>query len=137
MSILQWSPQYSVHDAEIDNEHQQLFGIVNDLLSINNPCHHLPQFRADVVSLFSYMQMHFGHEEALMAKIGFPEREAHAGLHREIVVTMNGMLRNCATLPQLRAKLGAFLVEWLRTHVIEQDGKLTGYVDRHVIRLGA
>jgi hemerythrin len=132
-SSLQWKPQYSVHNAEIDKEHQQLFLIVNDLLSIDNPRQQLPQFKADVKSLFRYMQTHFAHEEDVMERIGYPHREAHAALHQEIVATMNALLKNCATLAELREKLRSFLVQWLRTHVIEEDGKLTEHIDRYAM----
>jgi hemerythrin len=135
-SSLQWKAQYSVHNADIDKEHQQLFSIVNDLLAIDSPRRHLQQFKADVKSLFRYMQIHFGHEEELMARIGYQQREAHAALHAEIVATMNGLLQNCVALEELRHKLGNFLVEWLRKHVIEEDGKLVAHVDRYAISGG-
>jgi len=65
----------------IDNEHRELFAIVNQLL---NACN-----RGDAMELISpvagflkdHMNVHFMHEEELQEGSGYPDREEHKSFH--------------------------------------------------------
>lgn len=130
---VQWDPKYSVHNAGIDAEHQQLFSLVNDLLAIAAPQREPQRFKADVKQLFRYMEFHFRHEEEIMEKVGYPDRIAHSAKHKEIVAFMNGLIRDCASLVELAENLRNLLLEWLVKHVGEEDAKITGSVDRFAL----
>jgi hemerythrin len=127
---IDWTPKYSVHNAKIDEEHKKLFSLVNDLLSLENPQQNMQRFKADVKGLFRYMEYHFRHEEELMEKIHFPDRDAHAKQHDKIISIMNGLLHNCVTLAELAWRLRDFTSQWLLKHVAEEDTKLTNSIDR-------
>jgi hemerythrin len=130
---IQWDPKYSIHDATIDAEHQELFALVNDVMAIEVPQLEPVRFRADVKKLFRYMEYHFQHEEELMKEVGYPDREAHAEKHRKIVALMNGMIHNCVSLPELAERIRHVLVVWLLRHVAEEDQRIAQNINPPVI----
>ncbi len=126
---IQWDPKYSIHNAGIDAEHQELFSLANDVLAIEEPKQEPQRFKADVKKLFRYMEFHFRHEEELMDRVRYPDREMHAARHAEIVALMNGLLNNCVSLPELAASLRHVLIDWLLVHVADEDAKITSSID--------
>jgi hemerythrin len=133
---IQWDPKYSLHNASIDSEHQELFSLANDVLAIEEPQREPQRFKADVKKLFRYMEFHFRHEEELMERVRYPDRDCHAAKHAEIVALMNGLLNHCVSLPELAASLRHVLIDWLLVHVANEDAKITNSVD-HFAAVGA
>lgn len=82
---LNWRGAYACGNTEVDAQHEQLFRQINEVLSS------LTEGRAaDVVHpmidrLMRNVVLHFEHEEALLAAIGYPDAAEHAAQHRALL----------------------------------------------------
>ena len=84
MTIVEWSDRFKIGDAEIDNEHWELFSLINDLndkQSIGVP----PASTSfALIALVNYIEAHFDHEERLMKEGGYPDIEVHKQVHKAL-----------------------------------------------------
>jgi len=76
-NIMEWTPEYSVHDAEIDREHQFLFGIVNRLHVAMLAGQGAETLGTLLAELAKYTIYHFANEEKTMVTAHYPEMFAH------------------------------------------------------------
>jgi hemerythrin-like metal-binding protein len=82
---LVWHPSYSCGLPEIDDHHRSLFAQINTLLAAimgQSPPH---KVTALIDTLISHVTHHFEEEEKLLQQTGFPQAQAHAAQHRELL----------------------------------------------------
>lgn len=109
---LQWSEAYECGESTIDEQHRELFTLANATLdaTLNHDEGALQQLERFI----HHVQEHFADEEALLAKVGYPELERHRRIHA-------GLLQEATRLHQRTVEgsstLGE-LVEFLGTHVV-------------------
>lgn len=109
---LQWSEAYECSEPTIDEQHRELFNLANATLdaTLNHDegaLHQLERF-------IHHVQVHFADEEALLAKVGYPQLEQHMRIHA-------GLLQEATRLQQRTLDGGSTLgelVEFLGTHVV-------------------
>lgn len=124
-----WDPSLATGDSMIDSQHQELYRIVGELYEA---CYQgVDQEGVDAVlqQLLSYTVKHFGAEEDLMARTGYPSMDmrAHVAQHDDLktrVVELveareRGELQTAMPVVELVHK-------WLGTHI--------NHVDRQVAR---
>jgi len=128
MDRLQWDERFSIGSPALDRDHQRMFDTVNGLIDgighgIRGVGLHelLDLFLIDIVA-------HFEREEAVMEQVSFPEAAEHGVEHYELLRTVlhfKGDLK----FDRLDANRAAvFLVDWLQSHLVEQDMKLKPYL---------
>ena len=78
--------------------------------------------------LEKYTESHFKAEEELMYKYGYPHLEEHKGQHNRLLEQV------CRLQSQIRSreyqhivKLRSFLLDWLQTHISQDDRKYRGF----------
>ena len=124
-----WSPEYSVGNDLIDAEHNTLFQMADRLHVAMMSGGGQTVLRGLFVQLADYTRTHFAHEEALMAKYGYPQLPAHAEIHRQLI----------ARLAKLEGDLGGgkltvtmdtmtFLRDWLQHHIGKTDKLVANHV---------
>jgi hemerythrin len=129
---LEWSPRYELGVDLIDAQHRQLFETVGALLD------EVAKGRTDGLAptlafLRLYALEHFAAEQALMARSGYPEADAHAAEHARFAEELVAFEARHAREPQgpwLASKLGIGLAEWLRAHVLGSDARLGEHLRR-------
>jgi hemerythrin-like metal-binding protein len=132
MSIL-WRDSMQIGDEWLDAEHKRFIALLNLAeRSLNQ------KDVAPIGEIFdelqSYVETHFAHEEAYMAKVGYPEIQDHKKLHEELSVrffTLQGRYRAAQTDAERRrhaTKLAEFLREWLIDHILKEVVDLKAYV---------
>lgn len=126
-----WSDDLSIDGGLVDAEHRSLLDLANRVIEIEDPQQRLDDFRQAVKSLFRYMENHFDHEEELMREASYSELERHAERHRRIIAEMNEMLRGHQDMNQYAAALRQYMVDWVLTHIMEEDKKLAGAIRPH------
>jgi hemerythrin-like metal-binding protein len=116
----------------IDNQHRQLFEMVDHLLQVMDNSEHVDYKKecADAVNfLYDYTVKHFQFEEGYQASIGYKDIEAHKLQHQRFVVTVNNfakrMLDSEYDMKVVKAFSGS-LVAWLNYHVAETDQTIVG-----------
>jgi hemerythrin len=119
-----WRDSYSIGNASIDSEHQQLFKLAESFFEADDK-----HKRTDcAMRLFRYTREHFSHEEQLMRDIGYPEISAHVQQHNHLLNKLNGVAEQVAQDTLQPSELKAFLSAWLLGHIVTFDTKLSVYV---------
>ena len=129
MSLIQWSDQLSVGIPSIDEQHQKLVNMantLNDALTAGQANEVLEKvFRGLVV----YTQKHFGYEEELFAKHGYPASDAHRAEHdalRRQVGELQAKLDGGNFM--IGVEVMSFLKGWLTNHILKSDKAYTGFL---------
>ena len=77
MPIVTWSDQYSINVGEIDDQHQKILELVNDLHNAVESCIEKETLRVKLSALVDFTDLHFSTEDQLMKKHGYPGMKAH------------------------------------------------------------
>ena len=129
--ILEWSPEYSVHVAEIDREHQIWFDLVNRLHEAMLAGKGVELLRTLSREMLKHTFDHFAHEEELMAAVRYPglpsHLQQHDALRRSARAFMQRYERGEVTIT---IELMLFLSEWVKLHVTTTDRQLGEYINK-------
>jgi hemerythrin len=123
-----WRDDYSVHDATLDGQHQQIIQNINDLRDAWENSRETEVTKRVLDRLVQYTNAHFSHEENVMREAGFPMSEfvAHKALHDSMRHRTMG-LRSNLTLVTARDVL-VFLKDWWVNHIQGEDKKYVSYI---------
>jgi len=129
MKVIEWKDEFSVGDPLMDTHHRLFLNMVHELDEAVSSGKDVDK-KAVLSFLIEYLDMHLRAEERLMAKIGFPEAEAHEATHHEFE---NKILEIERTFNQDKTSLrleDLFEVaqEWLITHILKEDKKYQPYI---------
>ena len=81
MSELSWKNEYSVNVKVLDEQHRQLFEIINLLNKIIYNEQDASQLAEVFARLREYVTVHFATEEQLMLQHGYPDYEEQKAEH--------------------------------------------------------
>ena len=81
MSLITWDNTYSVKIKVIDNQHQKLVGLINELYDGMNQGKGREASGKTLDELISYTRTHFAYEEQLFKIHGFPTYASHKVEH--------------------------------------------------------
>jgi len=129
MALFTWSPVYSVGNDLIDSEHQKLFEMADRLHSAMLSGRGQLVLRQLFADLADYTRTHFSHEEALMARHSYPELQAHAEIHRQLIAKLSKLQTDLAggkltvTMDTMQ-----FLRDWLQHHIGKTDRLVANHV---------
>jgi hemerythrin-like metal-binding protein len=129
VKFLEWTPEYTVHDAEIDQEHKFEFGLVNSLHEAMLAGRGAGILRTLLADFTLYAVSHFANEEKLMAVVRYPEMLKHIQMHEKL----RHRLREIEELYEsgetaITIELMLFLSDWLKDHTKAADRRLGDYV---------
>lgn len=132
MKKLIWDESYSVHVAELDQQHQKLFNLINRLYEMwesnKSGVTHLSAMdemsvQCDVIDeLEEYAVYHFTAEEEYLLKHQCPKIEQHKKSHILFIYELQSMKKGIRFGEDITmADMIRFLIEWLRGHVLGTD----------------
>ena len=84
MKKLEWSDKLNLGVKQIDDQHQQLVHLANNLVLTIQTGETRDVLGKVFKELREYTVFHFRDEELYMEEIEYPERRAHAVTHREL-----------------------------------------------------
>jgi len=129
MSLFEWKDQYSVGYLPIDIQHKRLFQLADELHAAM-----LAGKGKDVQSrtlheLIVYTKQHFGTEEGLMQKAGYPDYPRHKAEHDKLTKQVVDFQKNFESgAASLTITLLQFLKDWLSHHIGETDQKIAAFL---------
>lgn len=132
MSIIQWTPDFSVGVGSIDTDHKVLISLINQLDDAIRGGEPKKTVSRVLDALFDYTNYHFAREELLMRACAYPDIEAHARTHatlRAQVHDIRNRYRRNAESIHAREVL-AFLKNWLASHIIGRDMLYAPFMQR-------
>ncbi len=120
-----WKNEYSVAVKEIDDQHKQLFNIINtlyDSIKTNN----IEKMRSGILTkLIRYTSYHFQTEEKYMEKINYKGITEHKKIHQDFINDLEKYVEEIFEgKPGLTITLLVFLQDWLVNHIIKEDKKI-------------
>ena len=129
LDLYKWKREYSVGIATIDQQHQQLFELVNQLHQFISA----GQSDAVVAPTFSELvactRQHFLAEEAMMSEFSFPGLEAHRLEHEKIIRAALRFIGDYeAGEKRFSVQLLDFMIDWLTTHILVTDMHYSQYL---------
>lgn len=121
---IKWHESLSVGVPEIDEQHQELFRRLNQLLEACNQGKGKESVRELVNFLQAYVVEHFATEERLQKQHAFPGYAEHRAKHAEFIRTAGELKftleEQGPTLPFIIA-VNKTVVDWLAQHISKMD----------------
>jgi hemerythrin len=129
MSVMKWTEDLSVGNPLIDEDHRNLFDLL-ERLHLDMSSGQINQETQSIVdALREYTEAHFSREEAFMRNIGYPHYAGHKAEHdrfvSEVCALQSRMARGARTA---QLDIDQFLVGWLREHVMVRDMALAAAI---------
>jgi hemerythrin len=124
---IQWDKSLSVGVKTIDEQHQELFRLVNQLLESLVQARGKEEVAKVLAFLKDYVIQHFGAEQKLMTQYKYPALLSHRTQHDEFVKTfmqVHGEFEKSGPTVALAMKLNSYLGSWLRDHIGTTDRAL-------------
>ncbi|MDR2144415.1 MAG: bacteriohemerythrin [Treponema sp.] len=129
-TLIVWSDDYSVHFKIIDEQHQGLVQMTNDLIrgcKAGGTAMDVA-FMKTVRNAVEYAQVHFYTEEKYMKQAAYPELEQHKEEHASFVGKVQKAVAAFEKGKADPLDLAIFLKEWLLSHIAISDKKYAPYL---------
>ena len=133
MTLLKWSPEYQVGDAQIDSDHRYLFELGNSFYDAFIQRRDRKAIFKLLSRLVAYCEDHFKREEEMLADRHCPDLESHRESHVRIFNELFALQRRleAGSLAAEKETI-EFLRSWLVDHVAGEDK----YADRRAREIG-
>jgi hemerythrin len=126
---MNWTAEYSVEVESIDQQHQKLFGMLNELhdaMKVGEGAQTAPRVLKNLVE---YVCEHFALEEALMAQAQYPELARHKAEHDKLTGEVAKLMQDFESGKTVMSMtLQRFLRTWLQEHILGCDKKYMSYL---------
>tara|TARA_R110001592_G_scaffold127553_1_gene339380 strand:+ start:4165 stop:5382 length:1218 start_codon:yes stop_codon:yes gene_type:complete len=121
---IQWNTGYSVGNKYMDDQHKELFIMINEFFQQDN--------KKDAISLFenlsSYIDLHFESEENLLRQINYSFTDKHIKEHDELRHNFNALRKRLDNYDiDIQHKIGMFLYNWMAKHILKSDMEYKAY----------
>lgn len=129
---LVWKDEYSVNVKEIDDQHKQLFAIVNNLVGVIDTIPDETIVRGLVNDLIAYKKMHFATEDKYFEEFHFEGKIDHQAAHANFdqkVTALQEQYQDDVT--KLAWELTDLLEDWFIGHIMYADHAYTKCFNDH------
>lgn len=128
--FIQWSGNYSVNVGIVDEQHQEIIRLVNEMHDALRQRKSKEVLGTILNELADYAVRHFTVEEDLFQKYGYPEeavhKEAHAALVRRVVELKKDFESGRASI---NTDVMNFLKDWLINHILRIDKRYSSFMN--------
>lgn len=130
MSLITWQDSYSVGVPLIDNDHKLLVSLINQLDDAIKGGQGRDVVGSVLNVLEEYTRGHFGREEILMRKAGYPDLPPHKREHEKLAAQVREIVARYAAGDDshIDDELLQFLKSWLTGHILGVDMKYAPYL---------
>lgn len=130
MPQFKWEPRYSVKVKRFDDDHQELFRILNTLHDAMMARRGQEVLQNVLSELLQYTEGHFSREEEVMRKAGYPKLSAQIEQHRRFT----DKIKEVSTKYKegsvgLTVDMLDFLTDWLKKHIIGVDQQYSDFLN--------
>ena len=126
---MKWSDRYALGVDVIDQQHQVLFGLIDQLAQGICSGESEAVLSEVFCALQTYVQVHFLTEQSLMENSFFPGAVAHAAQHHEFERSLSDLVqRSHSGSPWTSIETMNFLRQWLFHHIDDTDRALATHL---------
>ncbi|MCP5372150.1 MAG: hemerythrin family protein [Hyphomicrobiales bacterium] len=129
MTPVHWNPYLSVGHDGIDAEHQSLVDLLNALIARIDEGGDYANMSDCLHRLMDQTATHFRHEEEIMERADYPDRDYHCRQHASLMDEIRAFDRELAGGKALGPEVTNFIREWLIHHILKTDMRLGGYLE--------
>ncbi|MEW6263187.1 MAG: bacteriohemerythrin [Thermodesulfobacteriota bacterium] len=124
MALIDWSGNLSVKVAEIDQQHQKLVAMINEIHEAMKQGRGKNVLGPIINELVNYTKTHFTTEEKYFDQFKYPQADIHKAKHKEFVKKVSefkaGFDKGSLSLT---VEVMNFLKDWLSGHIAGDDKK--------------
>ena len=129
MAKYTWNKTLSVGDEHIDNDHKELFELVNELQTADMS----RDFLSGIIDrLDNYAREHFSYEEGYMRAANYPDLEPHIQAHKMFSEWIASVKKTYTRAPEspfvIGEQVNEFVSHWLVEHIIHMDMKYRDFI---------
>jgi hemerythrin len=128
VGLIKWNDSLSVNVAEIDQQHQKLILMINDLHGAMKLGKGKDVLGKIVNGLISYTTIHFKTEEDYFSQFGYPQADSHKKEHivfvQKVSEFKDGFEKGKLSLS---IEVLNFLSDWLQNHIMGTDKKYSQF----------
>lgn len=133
--VFRWTEVYQVNIAILDQQHQELFSIVNELEQALRVGEGNAALDGILDRLVTYAGLHFAAEESLMERHEFPGLSTHRIRHEMFRTRLMTFLERHRTANTgVAVELLLFLQAWLKRHVLQTDKLYSAFLNARGVR---
>ena len=128
-----WDPLYSVNVKEIDDQHKEIFDIINHVHSLAERSIPADEMVRMIEKLKAYSVYHFATEEKYFKQFNYPGAEPHIAQHnlyKERVAEMERELTTNSGESNYR-RLDTLLQDWWLGHIQNIDMQYSDFFNDH------
>ena len=125
------TPEYKVHVAIIDEQHQELIDLINFLETVDKASHTTETIENALNFLAEYISKHFSDEQDLMLECGYPDYEWHKNWHQSYILKYNTLLEEYfenGITEKFAYILEEFVEKWFARHIRNVDTNLGKFI---------
>jgi len=127
-----WSPQYDTGIRIIDEQHQELFGIVDRLRRMIEEGAARNAVEALLGDLLACSERHFATEETYMSKFSYPDFPQHVSEHASMLTSLQELQAGFQESHQsMTLMVSTFMVGWLKHHISDGDLGFVTFLKAH------
>jgi hemerythrin-like metal-binding protein len=131
MAYFEWADDMVIDGGVIDEDHQKLVHLVNDLHTATTDGRGREVVEAILADLLAYTADHLRREESVMSSAGFPNLERHKIGHAHFIVQLNALRQKFdAGSITVAAQLSTVLRDWLSLHIRRSDREVRTYLEK-------
>lgn len=117
-----WNSRYNTGIQMIDEQHQELFQIVDRLRGSVQSGADRTVVEALLGDLVACSERHFASEETFMGQFGYPDLTQHVSEHATMLTSLHELLEKFQESHQAMALMvPTFMEGWLRHHISDGD----------------
>ncbi len=125
MSLLQWKDEFKVGITEVDHEHRELIGLINELHEAIQQSVDPDQILDSLGEIYAQISAHFALEEKMMRKTRYPAYAEHKEDHEILLDDLRDIMDDVEDDGVLNeAQLITDLNRWFGDHFQTHDAKL-------------
>jgi hemerythrin len=131
-NLVTWSATYSVGIKLIDDQHKELFKLVNDMYNhVNNDDEEAERayFKHVIRQVVDYIKNHFATEEAIMERTQFEDYTGHKLAHDFFIMSVLNIVQKFDEGKKVPLMpLTHFIKDWILTHIAIMDKQYFKYL---------
>ncbi len=122
LSVVKWDSSYRVGIAEMDQQHQVMMSMINELNESILQSKNRETLENALDALIHYVKKHFAVEEKLFLQYAYPWTATHQAEHQAFIQKLTDILQEYKLCKScLDNLLPAFMSNWLKNHIIGKD----------------
>jgi hemerythrin-like metal-binding protein len=121
-SLVKWDPAFSVGITEIDQQHQMLIAMINELQSSVQAGRGRDAQGKILDGLSAYARDHFANEERLFGIYAYPWSISHKAEHQAFTQKVASFIQDYKVgKSDVSSQILTFLSDWLKNHIVSKD----------------